>query len=92
MLAAEDISRLADLLGEGIEGGVDRSGHYLFIGGREVTFPSRLTPACLAALEIVQHAVETGLDSAALALELKVLAEAYPVLFGKAGPYSYCYE
>lgn len=91
LMAADDIRRLGQIMGEGGLEEVGFSGHYIFTGGREVPFPARLTIANLAAIEIMRYAAENGIDPRALSAELMSLAGIYPQLFGP-GEYPYCYR
>jgi hypothetical protein len=70
------------------------AGHFLFLDGRETTFPSRFTTAVLAAVEILNYTLTHG-DSEAfglLAADLEALLAGQPRFFDAKQPYAYCYR
>lgn len=92
ILAPEDLSELDSILREGIDGQISFSGHYLFIGARELALPARLSPANLAIAEILNHVRQNRVDAKALADELQVVLDLYRREFRGNGLYSFCYE
>lgn len=90
-LAPEDLIRLAALLDHDL-GEVSFSGHYLFIAGSEFPFPSRLSTANLAVVDVLNFARENSLDRKALARELGSLSQSYADIFPGDRKYSYCYR
>ncbi len=90
-LSLEDLERLLGIIETGTLGPISFSGHYLFIAGREIPFPARLSPANLAVVEILRHIQQTHLDAGALLEEMKTLKQNYAGWFGGDRRYSYCY-
>ena len=91
-LSPEDLRQLAGFLRLGPAGEPSGSGHYLFFGRREFTFPFRQSTANLAVLEILMEIQKQNLDLQNLAKELENLGKLYPRLFGENLKYSYCYR
>ncbi len=90
-LCPEDMERLAKAIEAGI-GEPAFSGHYIFIEGREIPFPARLSTANMAAVEIIKHVKQKDIDPVRFAGELRTLKTLYHENFGRDNKYPYCYN
>lgn len=91
-LAPHDIKFLARLIADGVNGGAEFSGHYLFVSGREIPFLSPLFITNLAVVEIINHIAGNSMDNYLLASEFERLANAYEKHFQTESQYPYCYK
>lgn len=91
-LSPADLAALADILRLAPREAVTFSGHYLFVDGREVPFPSRLSTAALAATALVNYAVKNPDRREPLVRELTALREWHEENLGPDQKYSFCYR
>jgi len=92
LLSAKDLEILTEILDQGLGPEITFSGHYLFLKNREIPFPSRLTTANLAAVEILKEIQARKLDSRAFSDELRKLPKLFPSFYAPDNPYPYCYR
>ena len=88
----EEITKIIEILKQGIKGKTDYSGHIMFNNGKEIPFHSRLFTANIAATDLFNYLVEKNIDNAMFIAELKIYRELYPTLFGNEKKYAYCFR
>lgn len=91
-LSGKDIGRLIEILQDNTIKNLSFSGHYLFLNGREIPMPNRMTTSNLAAVSIMKHIQNNSIDPGTFAKELRMMMNSYPDMFGSNHKYSYCYR
>jgi len=90
-LSREDLGVLAEII-EGVVGEAPGfSGHYLFVNGKELEHPARLSTTNLAMVEILRRVYESQLDALALSREFKLLHRRPCPMFEDRSGYPCCY-
>jgi hypothetical protein len=89
-LSPEDVERLIEIIEEGVDNELGFCGHYIFMGGREIPYPARLSISNLAVVELLKFVKSEGPDAFALLEELRALKPLLPDMFGDR-LYPFCY-
>ena len=87
----EDLEFLIKVLEPGIPEEISFSGHYLFLDGREIPFPARLSTTNLAVVEMLRHLQPQRLEKRGLLDELRLIKRLFAELPGSESGYPYCF-
>ncbi len=91
-LGLEDVEALIQILNGGIDSPVTFSGHYLYVGKREIPLPATLSTANLAVEDILGCIIKDHLSAGALAKELQILNRICQHELGVEDNCPFCYK